>query len=226
MKKITLFLVVLLVFSTIVIAGCTQQQPVTPTPTVTPPTLTSASTTAATVVPTVSRTAPVKQSTLIIAIKDAPKTTDTGTITHLWLNISEVSVHRVLANQSISETEEEMTATESDDTDMAGWVAVVNQTRRVDLIQLINMSADLGQKAMDAGRYTQIRLKIDSGTITVNNTDYNLTVPSGVLRLNRGFVLEPDKTLKLTLDFNVEKSIIRTGTNEYKLNPVIAVISG
>ncbi|HJX55942.1 MAG TPA: DUF4382 domain-containing protein, partial [Methanoregula sp.] len=85
---------------------------------------------------------------------------------------------------------------------------------------------DIGQKTIDAGRYTQIRLKIDSGTITVNNTDYNLTVPSGVLRLNRGFVLEPDKTLKLTLDFNVEKSIIRTGTNEYKLKPVIAVISG
>lgn len=227
MKKTTLFLVLLLVFSTIVIAGCTQQQPVTPTPTATPtPILTSASTTAATVVPTVSQTAMVGQSTLIIAIKDAPKTTDIGTITHLWLNISEVSVHRVLANQTITDSDEEMTATESDDTDTAGWVVVVNQTHRVDLMQLINVSADIGQKTMDAGRYTQIRLKIDSGTITVNNAEYNLTVPSGVLRLNRGFVLEPDKTLKLTLDFNVEKSIIRTGTNEYKLKPVIAVISG
>ena len=227
MKKTTLFLVLLLVFSTILFAGCTQQQPVTPTPTVTPaPTPTSASTTAATVAPTVTQTTPVGQSTLIIAIRDAPKTTDIGTITHLWLNISEVSVHRVSANQTITDTEEEMTATESDDTDMTGWIVVVNQTRRVDLMQLINVSADLGQKTMDAGRYTQIRLKIDSGTITVNNTEYNLTVPSGVLKLNRGFVLEPDKTLRLTLDFNVEKSIIRTGTNEYMLKPVIAVISG
>ncbi len=227
MKKTTLFFVLLLVFSTILIAGCTHQQPVTPNLTATHIlTPTSASITAATVVPTVSQTAPVGQSTLIIAVKDAPKTTGIGTITHLWMNISEVSVHRVLANQTITDSDEEITATESDDNDLAEWIVVVNQTERVDLMQLVNVSADLGQKTMDAGKYTQIRLKIDSGTITVNNTEYNLTVPSGVLKLNRGFVLEPDKTLKLTLDFNVEKSIIRTGTNEYKLKPVITVISG
>jgi hypothetical protein len=35
MKNKTLFLILLVVFSTILIAGCTTQQPVTPTPTVT-----------------------------------------------------------------------------------------------------------------------------------------------------------------------------------------------
>ena len=170
-------------------------------------------------------TAPVGQSTLIIAVKDAPKTTDIGTITYLGLNISEVSVHQASANQTINDTDEEMTTEESNDTSTGGWIVVVNQTQTVDLMQLTNVSQVLGQKTMDAGRYTQIRLKIDSGTITVNGTDYNLTVPSGVLKLNRGFVLEPDKTLRLTLDFNVERSIIRTGTNQYKLEPVIAVLS-
>jgi hypothetical protein len=169
---------------------------------------------------------PVGQSTLIIAIKDAPKTTDSGTITNLWMTISEVSVHRASANQTAPDTDEDMTATESDDTDMAGWTVVVNQTRTVDLMQLTNVSQILGQKTMDAGRYTQIRLKIDSGTITVNSTEYPLAVPSGVLKLNRGFVLEPDETLTLTLDFNVERSIIRTGSDQYMLKPVIAVISG
>ena len=118
-----------------------------------------------------------------------------------------------------------MTTEESNDTSTGGWIVVVNQTQTVNLMNLTNVSQVLGQKTMDAGRYTQIRLKIDSGTITVNGTDYNLTVPSGVLKLNRGFVLEPDKTLRLTLDFNVERSIIRTGTNQYKLEPVIAVLS-
>jgi len=170
-------------------------------------------------------TAPVGQSTLIIAVKDAPKTTDIGTITYLGLNISEVSVHQASANQTINDTDEEMTTEESNDTSTGGWIVVVNQTQTVNLMNLTNVSQVLGQKTMDAGRYTQIRLKIDSGTITVNGTDYNLTVPSGVLKLNRGFVLEPDKTLRLTLDFNVERSIIRTGTNQYKLEPVIAVLS-
>ncbi len=169
---------------------------------------------------------PVKESTLIISVKDVPKTTDIGTITHLWMNISGVSVHRASANESTTDTGEEMSPTESDDTSMAGWTVVVNQAQTVDLLQLTNVSQVLGQKTMDAGKYNQIRLKIDSGTVTVNSTEYSLAVPSGVLILNRGFVLEPDETLKLTLDFNVEKSIIRTGSDQYKLKPVIAVISG
>ena len=118
-----------------------------------------------------------------------------------------------------------MTATESDDISTAGWTVVVNQTQTVDLMQLTNVSQVLGQRMIDSGKYTQIRLKIDSGTITINDTEYSLGVPSGVLKLNRGFVLEPDKTLMLTLDFNAEKSIIRTGSDQYKLKPVIAVIS-
>ena len=213
MKKITLSLVLLLVFSTMFIAGCNQQQPVTPTPSVTTP-----PTTVVTVVP-------AGQSTLIIAVKDAPKTTDIGTITHLWMNISEVSVHRASGNQTATETNEEMAATESDDSGTAGWTVVVSQPRTVDLMQLTDVSEVIGQETMDSGQYTQIRLKIDSGTVTVDGTEHNLEVPGGVLRLNRGFVLEPNQTLKLTLDFNVEKSVIRTGSDKYMLKPVIAVIS-
>jgi hypothetical protein len=170
-------------------------------------------------------TAPAGQSTLIIAVKDAPKTTDIGTITYLGLNIGEVSVHRASAAQSVTETDEEMEATESGYSETAGWIVVVNQPQTIDLMQLTDISEVIGQKDMEAGTYTQIRLKIDSGTITVDGTEHNLAVPSGVLKLNRGFVLEPNQTLKLTLDFNVEKSIIRTGSDKYSLKPVIAVIS-
>ncbi|MDD1675304.1 MAG: DUF4382 domain-containing protein [Methanomicrobiales archaeon] len=31
--------------------------------------------------------------------------------------------------------------------------------------------------------------------------------------------------LKITLDFNVEKSVIATGTNQYRIQPVIAVLT-
>jgi Domain of unknown function (DUF4382) len=221
MKKTPLCSILLAVVLTIFIAGCTQQQPVTPAPTATP-----ALTTAATTVPTATQTtSPAGQATLIVAIRDAPKTTGIGTITHLWLDISEVSVHRVAANETVIDTDDEISAEESADTGTAGWTVVVSQATRVDLMELIGVSADIGQAMADPGRYTQIRLKIDSGTITVDNTTYNLTVPGGVLKLNRGFVLEPGKTLRLTLDFNVEKSVIRTGSGKYSLKPVIAVLS-
>ena len=166
------------------------------------------------------------QATLIIAVKDAPKVKDgDGTITRLLLNITEVSVQKAAPNQPITQTDDEVSATESGETDTAGWITVINETQSVDLLQFVNVSKVLGQKTLDAGTYTQIHLKIDSGTITVDDIDYPLTVPSGVLKLNRGFVLVPNETRMLTLDFNVEKSVVSTGSGKYLLKPVIAVVS-
>jgi hypothetical protein len=169
---------------------------------------------------------PTGQATLIIAVKDAPKITDIGTITHLILNISEVSVHEAAVDQTVDDSEEEMTATAIADTSMAGWIVVVNQTQTADLIELQNVSQVLGRKTLDAGNYTQIRLKIDSGTVTVDGQEHELVIPSEVLKLNRGFTLRSGDTLQLTLDFDVEKSLVQTGAGQYKLQPVIAVISG
>ena len=134
------------------------------------------------------------QATLIIAVKDAPKVKDGGTITRLLLTISEVSVQKAAPNQTIAQSDEEVSATESEETGTAGWITVMNEPQSVDLLQFVNVSKVLGQKTLDAGTYTQIRLKIDSGTITVDGTDYPLTVPSGVIKLNRGFVLVPNET--------------------------------
>jgi len=165
------------------------------------------------------------QATLIIAVKDAPKVRDGGTINRLLLTISEVSVQKAAPNQTITQSDEEVEPAESYDTDTAGWITVMNETQTVDLLQFVNVSRVLGRKTLDAGTYTQIRLKIDSGTITVDDTDYPLIVPSGVLKLNRGFVLIPNETRMLTLDFNAERSVVRTGSDKYLLKPVIAVIS-
>jgi len=162
-------------------------------------------------------------ATLIIAVKDAPKKGDT--ITRLLLTISEVSVKKAAPNETITQSDEEITAAESGETDTAGWITVIHKPQTVDLLQFVNVSKVLGEKALDAGTYTQIRLKIDAGTITVDGTDYPLTVPSGVLKLNRGFVLVPNETRMLTLDFNAEKSVVRTGSDKYLLKPVIAVLS-
>ncbi len=166
------------------------------------------------------------QATLIIAVKDAPKVKDgDGTITRLLLNFTEVSVQKAAPNQTITQTDDEVSVTESAETDTAGWITVINKTQSVDLLQFVNVSKVLGEKTLDAGTYTQIRLTIDSGTITVDGTDYSITVPSGVLKLNRGFVLVPNETRMLTLDFNVEKSVVSTGSGKYLLKPVIAVVS-
>ncbi len=168
---------------------------------------------------------PTGQATLVIAVKDAPKITENGTVSSLNLTISEVSVHQAAANQTVDDSDEETTAAAPTDTSSAGWLVVVNDTQTVDLIQLQNVSQVLGQRTLDAGNYTQIRLTIDSGTVTVDGIMQELTVPSGVVKLNQGFTLQPGTTLQLTLDFDVEKSLIRTGSGQYTLQPVIAVLS-
>jgi hypothetical protein len=78
---------------------------------------------------------PSGQATLIVAVKDAPKVKDgDGTITRLLLTISEVSVHKAAPNQTITQTDEELSATESGETDTAGWITVLNETQSVDLM--------------------------------------------------------------------------------------------
>jgi len=165
------------------------------------------------------------KSTLIIAVKDAPKQSKYGTITSLSLTFSEVSVHKASAGEMVNTTTEEITATESNETEEVGWITVVDEIQTVDLLQFTDVSKILGQKTLDSGRYTQIRLKIDSGFVTIDGETHDLTIPSKVLKLNRGFELEPGIELKLILDFNVEKSLVKTGKDKYKLKPVIAVIS-
>ena len=90
------------------------------------------------------------QATLIIAVKDAPKIKDGGTITRLLLTISEVSVQKAAPNQTIAQSDEEVSATESEETDTAGWITVMNEPQTVDLLQFVNVSKVLWPE--DPGR--------------------------------------------------------------------------
>jgi len=52
-----------------------------------------------------------------------------------------------------------------------------------------------------------------------------LTIPSGEVKLNRGFDLPANGTTTITLDFDGDKSIHQTGTGTYMMSPVIAIKS-
>ena len=87
---------------------------------------------------------------------------DGGTITRLLLTISEVSVHKAAPNQTIAQSDEEVAATESEETDTAGWITVMNEPQTVAAAvcerEQITRPEDPGRRG-----YTQIRLKIDWG---------------------------------------------------------------
>lgn len=113
---------------------------------------------------------------------------------------------------------------------LSGWHTINSDHRYFDLLLLMNgANAILGDTTLAPGNYQQIRLILDNGGYLIDSsgTRHNLDVPSGQqtgIKLNHNFTIEPGKLYELMLDFNVHKSIIKTGNGQYKLQPVIRVI--
>ena len=138
------------------------------------------------------------------------------------LTIAKVRVH-----QSAS-------AVDADD----GWSEVVlNPAKRVDLLTLTNgVLEDLGQTALPAGKYTQLRLVLaDNDTahplansvIPTGAAETALTTPSGQqsgIKLNVDLDVESGKVADFVLDFDACKSVVKRGNSgQYNLKPVISV---
>ena len=90
----------------------------------------------------------------------------------------------------------------------------------------------LGQDEVPTGYYTQVRVKIASAEIVVDNQTFPLDVPSGAqtgLKLGFHFTVDPGATYELVLDFDVNQSIVVTGPKKnpkgFKLKPHIRVTS-
>lgn len=143
---------------------------------------------------------------LVIAAKDViNKLTGGYSVTGLNLTVKSIQVHQSGTN----DTDENITA--------AGWITVFNGTKTFDLVEYSeDVIALLGEKELDPGKYTQIRLYISEVDVKLYNFDmaiwnktYDAKVPSKVLKLIHPFTIEENKTLVLTLDFDVFKSFCK-----------------
>jgi hypothetical protein len=141
---------------------------------------------------------------LVLNITDDPGLN----ITKAVVNISQVMVHRSAAVNNTT----------------AGWEMIVNESQTFDLISLSNVTEFFGSTTLSVGMYTQIRLTVESCVITINGTEYDCKVPSGVIKLNKPFTLMPGQTITLTMDFDVQESVHETGNGKYMFNPVIKII--
>ena len=144
---------------------------------------------------------------LIVRLSDSPASFDSVVVC-----ISRVEVH-------VSGT----------DTTSGSWFVINDSLRHFDLLELMNgASVVLGDTSLAPGNYTQIRLIVtDSSYVIDNDGKHYLTIPSGYqtgIKLNHSFSIESDNIYELLLDFNVEKSILKTGNGQYKLKPVIRVV--
>lgn len=113
------------------------------------------------------------------------------------------------------------------------WVSVTQEPQRINLLDWNNgKTVLLGSADVPAGKYTQIRIKIDSAFVGVDGKIFALTVPSGSktgLKLGPQFTISEGSSYKLVLDFDASRSIVVNGPkhnpHSYKLKPRIRIIT-
>jgi len=111
-----------------------------------------------------------------------------------------------------------------------GWQSLDNVKRaQYDVLKLVNDNDTiLADAEIPAGRVHQIRLILgDQNFVKINNQLIKLETPSAQqsgLKLNIQQDVSAGIMYKLLLDFDVAKSIVKTGNNKYMLKPVIRTV--
>jgi hypothetical protein len=141
---------------------------------------------------------------LVLQITDQPAGLN---ISSALVTISSVQVHMASQNES----------------NESGWITVVQGPQTFDLVAIKDVKEFLGSSQLAAGTYTQIRLNVDSTIAVINGVQYNLTIPSGTVKLVLPFQIIENQTTTLTLDFNAEESI-HQADGKYIMRPTIQVI--
>ena len=146
-----------------------------------------------------------EKGTLLLKITDAPSDLN---ISEALVTISFVEVHIAAGGNNSS----------------AEWVTVINESQQFDLILLKNVTDILGSQTLEVGIYTQIRLHVAEALVTIDNVQYDLEIPSKTVKLVHQFIIEPEDTTTLILDFDIRESVHKTGSDKYILHPTIKVI--
>lgn len=117
----------------------------------------------------------------------------------------------------------------------AGWDTVLaadlpEADRTFDLLDLVNgVFATLGEVELEAGTYTQVRIMLESATLTVDGVEEDLFIPSGDqtgIKLTGGFSIDPNVITEITVDFDVAQSLHEAppGSGNYILRPTIRLV--
>ena len=119
--------------------------------------------------------------------------------------------------------------------------AAVATSRTCDLKKLENSEDILGTGPLPAGDYTQVRLVVQSARLYFDNpstgpacaatiaapegASADVRIPSGEVKLNRGFDVAATGATTILVDFDGERSVVELGNGGYRMTPVIGVVS-
>ncbi len=106
-----------------------------------------------------------------------------------------------------------------------GWTTVSSSSETYDLLELkaSNTQKLFADADIDAGEYTKLWLDISNVVVVDGEGEHDATLPSGTLRMQSDFVVEPNTTATATFDFVADESLHVTGNGEYIMAPVVRV---
>lgn len=117
--------------------------------------------------------------------------------------------------------------TSADEGETDGWHELETEAGIYNLLEFVNDHEFIfaTDPELVVQTVSQIRLLLgENNTIVKDGEIYDLETPSAQtsgIKIQIHTALEPAKTYKVILDFDVDKSIIETGNDQYKLQPTI-----
>jgi hypothetical protein len=167
------------------------------------------------------------------------KPADAGTLTSLLLTVTKIEVHlanlcgsgnltsypnpsgRLVPSPNNRKPLDKLTGADKWET-----LELNEGNQTIDLVNLTesDVAERLGLANLACGKYTEIRLYISSATASYNNgPEIVLTIPgrANIVRIVRPFEINAGGTTSLSIEFNPEKSVMKSG-GMYLLKPVVA----
>ncbi|MFC2009849.1 DUF4382 domain-containing protein [Chloroflexota bacterium] len=163
-----------------------------------------------------------------INVTDAPARDE---VTSIWVTISEVSIHIAGAEQEQEqqqsegdEVQEQEQEQEQAQEGQGGWlpIEIADDDKSFDLFDVVGIEQFLGESEVIAGKYTQVRLTIETVEVALGEGELQLAiVPSGVLKFARPFDVVEGEVTEILIDFDAEKSVTVTGAGKIIVKPVV-----
>ncbi len=139
--------------------------------------------------------------TIYIYVRDAPTNWK-----HLTVVFSDIQVHRAAADNA------------------SDWISLPLFSPTIDFVALGNLTKLLALDRAAAGKYTQLRLVVDSvNGVLADGTPVTLIVPDGVLKTVLPFNVPGSGAVTVTLEFDLASSIQAAG-GKWIFRPVLGSI--
>ena len=174
-----------------------------------------------TAVPTTTPRATSAPTTSPAPTPAATAAPDEATTGSLQLRVTDAPGDATAVLVTVSSVQVNVQDASDDDT---SWITVVEGPETFDLVMLDGVEAILGESELATGKYGQIRLEVVEVEIDTPGGTLTARVPSGTLKLVGGFVIEAGAVTGVTIDFDLDKSLVRQGNGGFLFKPVVKLI--